>query len=211
MADDAKTWALIHEERAGLADTLSELSSDQWAVASLCAGWTVKLAAAHVLSGAEQTALRFFGGMAASGFRFNAMMKRDADRLGALSTTEIVDRLQARTSTTNHPPAPVMAMLGEVVVHGEDIRRPLGLNREVPAAAVVACLEMFKGASFPVVAKRRIEGLQLVATDSDWRHGAGPEVRGPGLSLVLAMTGRRPGLEDLAGDGVATLGSRLAA
>ncbi|MGC9961187.1 MAG: maleylpyruvate isomerase family mycothiol-dependent enzyme [Acidimicrobiales bacterium] len=206
MADNAK----IHTERAGLADTLSELSPEQWSVASLCAGWSVKLAAAHVLSGAEQTGPRFMGGMAATGFRFNARMKRDANRLGALSTTEIVDRLRARTSTTNHPPAPVMAMLGEVVVHGEDIRRPLGLHRDVPAAAVVACLEMFKGASFPVAAKRRIERLQLVATDSDWKYGAGPEVRGPGLSLVLAMTGRQPGLEDLAGDGLATLRSRLA-
>ena len=204
MADDAKTWALIHEERAGLADTLSELSSDQWAVASLCAGWTVKLAAAHVLSGAEQTALKFFGGMAASGA--TAVGCRDFAILTLLS------RLGLRSLE-----AAVLSLggidwrAGEIVVHGEDIRRPLGLNREVPAAAVVACLEMFKGASFPVVAKRRIEGLQLVATDSDWRHGAGPEVRGPGLSLVLAMTGRRPGLEDLAGDGVATLGSRLAA
>ena len=41
--------------------------------------------------------------------------------------TALVARLRARTTTTNHPPAPVMAMLGEIVVHGEDIRRPLGI------------------------------------------------------------------------------------
>ena len=210
MADNAKTWELIHAERARLADTLAALSAEQWSVASLCEGWNVKLAAAHVLSGAEQTAGGFMGGMAATGFRFNVMMKRDAARFGALSTAEIVDRLRARTTTTDHPPAPVMAMLGEVVVHGEDIRRPLGLHSEVSSDAVVACLDMFKGSNFPVGAKRRISGLTLVATDSAWRHGSGPEVAGSGLSILLAMTGRRSGSEDLAGDGVTALRSRLA-
>ena len=36
----------------------------------------------------------------------------------------------------------------------------------------------------------------------------GPEVTGPILSLVMAMTGRRPHIDDLSGDGVATLRQR---
>ena len=64
---------------------------------------------------------------------------------------------------------------------------------------------------FPVGAKKRIAGLRLVATDLDWSHGTGPEVTGPALPLLLAMTGRSAGLADLAGAGLATLGTRMPA
>jgi uncharacterized protein (TIGR03083 family) len=148
--------------------------------------------------------------MVANAFRFDTMIDRDARRLGRLSPKEIVERLRARTTTTNHPPAPVMAMLGEVVVHGEDIRRPLGLPGETAAEATVPCLDMFKDANFPLGSKRRVAGLRLVATDVDWSHGAGPEVSGSGLSLLLAMTGRPAGLDGLTGNGVVDLRARLA-
>jgi hypothetical protein len=48
----------------------------------------------------------------------------------------------------------------------------------------------------------------LKATDTEWSHGSGPEVAGPIVSLVLAMTGRKAALDDLSGDGVAELRSR---
>ena len=169
----------------------------------------MQLTAGHLVAGAEQTGLNFLKGMVASGMRFNVMVGRDAQRLGSLAPKEIVDRLRARTTTTNHPPAPVAAMLGEAVVHGEDIRRPLGLSAKVANDATVACLDLFKGANFPVGAKKRIAGLRLVASDAPWSHGAGPEVTGPALSLVMVMTGRSAGLDGLTGDGVAVLRSRL--
>jgi uncharacterized protein (TIGR03083 family) len=207
--DDTKTWELIHRERAVMADTLAELKPAQWAEPSLCGGWSVHIMAGHILAAAEQTPGNFMKRMAANGFRFNTMVDRDARRLGALSPTEIIERLRARTTTTNRPPAPVMAMLGEIVVHGEDLRRPLGLHNDTSGEAVAACLEMYKGASFPVGGKKRIGGLRLVASDVDWSHGAGPEVSGSGLSLLLAMTGRPAGLAGLAGEGVTTLGGRM--
>ena len=51
-------------------------------------------------------------------------------------------------------------------------------------------------------------GLTLRATDAEWSHGTGPEVAGPMLSLVMAMTGRKEPLGDLTGDGLATLRAR---
>jgi uncharacterized protein (TIGR03083 family) len=209
MPDNARTWKLIHAERQHLADTLEGLSPEQWATPSLCAGWSVQATAAHILAGAEQTPLGFLSGLATSGFRFNTLMQRDVQRLGALAPSVLVDRLRARTTTTNHPPAPVGAMLGEIVVHGEDIRRPLGLHAQITTDATVGCLELYKGANFPVGAKKRIAGLRLVATDVTWSHGSGPEVTGPALSLVMVMAGRAAGLKELTGGGVAALGSRL--
>lgn len=207
--DDAKTWQLIHTERASMADTLAALQPDQWARPSLCGGWTVRQAAGHIVAGAEQTGGAFFAGMAKNAFRFNTMMDRDAKRLGALPPAEIIKRLRARTTTTNRPPAPVTTVLGEIVVHGLDIRQPLGLPSDTSPEAMVACLEMYKKASFPVGTKKRIEGLRLVSTDVDWSHGSGPEVSGPSQSLLLAMTGRRPGLDGLAGPGLDQLRSRM--
>jgi hypothetical protein len=70
---------------------------------------------------------------------------------------------------------------------------------------------MYTSANFPVGGKKRIQGLRLVATDTGWTHGTGPEVSGPGLSLMLAMTGRAAGLDDLSGDGATLIGQRMTA
>jgi uncharacterized protein (TIGR03083 family) len=210
MADDTNTWRLIHAERSALADQLDTLSSQQWTTASWCGTWTVHVVAAHILAGAEQTPAAFATALAASGFRFNTMIDRAAHRLARLEPAEIINRLRARTSTTNHPPAPVMAMLGEVVVHSADLRQPLGLPATTPPEAARACLEMYKTASFPVGGKKRIRGLRLRASDVDWSCGEGPEVAGPAQSLLLAMTGRAGGLGDLDGPGVAIMRERMA-
>jgi uncharacterized protein (TIGR03083 family) len=209
VMDDTSTWKLIHRERASIADTLATLTPSQWAQPSLCDGWTVRIAASHIVTGAEQTKKRFVGHMFANGFRFNKMMDRDAKRVAARAPDEIIARLRARVTTTNHPPAPVITMLGEVVVHSDDIRRPLGLESDTSPEALVACLDMYKTASFPVGTKKRIEGLRLVATDVGWAHGTGPEVTGPAMPLLMAMTGRTQGLDGLAGEGLATLRNRM--
>jgi uncharacterized protein (TIGR03083 family) len=169
----------------------------------------VHVTAGHILVGAEQTRGRFLRRMATNGFRFNTMMDRDARHAAALPPREIVERLRATTTTTNRPPAPVATMLGEIVVHGEDVRRPLHIDDAPSVDATVACLELYKDASFPLGTKKRIAGLRLVATDVDWAHGEGPEVSGAGASLLLAMTGRSAVLDELTGDGVATLRTRM--
>jgi uncharacterized protein (TIGR03083 family) len=189
---------------------LATLTPDQWSQPSLCSGWTVQMTAGHIVQGAEQTTGSFMSDMLSSGFRFNAMMDRQARTLGALPTTEIVQRLSARTTTTNKAPAPVATMLGEVVTHTEDITRPLGLDHQPQPDAMVACLDHYKKVNFPVGAKKRIAGLHLKATDVDWTYGDGPEVLGPALSLVMIMTGRAAGLDGLEGAGVADLRSRMA-
>jgi len=203
-----ETWKYIHAERVQMAETLTGLSADQWATPSWCAGWSVRDVAGHILAAAEQTPANFYKEMISAGFRFNVFANRAAKRLGALGPDDLVRRLQARTSTTNHPPAPVMAMLGEIVVHGADIRRPLGLEHRSPEPALIALANSWKNSNLLIGAKRRIAGLRLRATDSDWIWGDGPEVAGPLSSLILAMTGRKGAHGDLAGDGLAKLAAR---
>jgi uncharacterized protein (TIGR03083 family) len=200
-----ETWSYIHAERAAMADTWTGLSADQWTSSSWCQGWSVQDTAGHVLAAAEQTPFNFYKELATAGFRFNVFTDRGARRLGALSPAELIDRLRARTATTNRPPAPVVAMLGEIVVHGEDIRRPLGLRHQYAEGALVAVADNYTKTNLLIGSKRRIAGLRLRATDCEWLHGEGPEVSGPLASLILAMAGRSGAQDDLDGDGLAIL------
>lgn len=211
MTHDAQTWSKIHAGGASIADTIESLTPEQWRTPSLCAGWNVGMMAAHLLSSAEQTPEHFVGGMLSSGFSFDRAMARDVRARADLTPTQIAERLRQRTTTTNKPPAPTLAMLGEVVVHGEDLRRPLGLTAPVDVDAANACLALYTKASFPVGGRKRIGGLRLVSTDTGWTYGDGPEVSGPAMSLLLAMTGRSAGLRDLTGEGTPQLGQRVTA
>lgn len=201
-------WKHIHTERIALVETLETLDDEQWATPSWCTGWSVRQAAGHVLAAAEQTPANFYRDLAAVGFRFHAFTDKDAHRLGSIETSELIRRLRARTTTTNHPPAPVIAMLGEIVVHGDDIRRPLGMRHQPEESALVAVADSWKNSNLLIGAKRRIQGLALVATDSEWSHGNGPVVTGPLHSLILAMVGRRGSHVDLSGDGLTLLATR---
>lgn len=204
----AEIWKHIHSERIDMVGTWAELSPEQWTRPSWCVGWSVQETSGHILAAAEQTPANFYKEMAAARFRFNVFADRAAKRLGALSPDELVRRLRIRTSTKNHPPAPVIAMLGEIVVHGEDIRRPLGIVHRSPEAALVAVADNYKNANLLIGSKRRIAGLSLRATDIAWAHGEGPEVSGPLISLILAMAGRTGAQADLAGDGLSILAVR---
>jgi uncharacterized protein (TIGR03083 family) len=201
-------WKHIHTERSNLIDTLTVFTTEQWSGPSLCEGWSVQEVAGHLVAGAEQTPANFFVELAQAGFKFDTFTDRGAKKNAAAGPTELVRRLQARTTTTNHPPGPASAMLGEVVVHGADIRRPLRLHYDYPPAALVEVADAWKNSNIIIGAKRRIAGVRLKASDADWTHGDGPEVVGPMIAIVLAMAGRRDAHRDLSGEGLATLASR---
>jgi uncharacterized protein (TIGR03083 family) len=201
-------WPLIHAEREALADDLQSLDEGGWATQSLCAQWTVRDVLAHMTATARMTPPKFFIGLAGAGFSFQAMTAKDIKREEAGTPAQGLAEFRSLLKATNRPPGPAEAMLGEAVIHSEDIRRPLGLKREYPAEAVVRVADFFKGSNMLIGAKNRIAGLTLTATDAEWSSGSGPEVKGPILSLVLAMTGRSAALEDLSGDGVATMRGR---
>src|SRR5436190_21123084 len=99
-------------------------------------------------------------------------------------------------------------VLAGSVIHTHDSRRALGAPGTVPEERVRAALDRMKNTGTILGNKKRIAGLKLVATDMDWTHGDGVEVRGTGEALLMAMCGRKSALDDLSGDGVATLRSR---
>jgi uncharacterized protein (TIGR03083 family) len=202
------TWPAIHAERAALADDLASLSDAQWRTPSLCRDWTVRDVLGHLTATAKMTTPSFFAKFAGAGFRFGTMTARDIARETGGTPAEGLAEFRRVVDRTSSPPAPVDSWLGEVIVHGEDIRRPLAIQHDYPVDALVRVADFYKGSNLLIGAKNRIAGLTLTATDTDWSTGSGPEVRGPMLALVLAMTGRSAALTDLSGDGLDTLKAR---
>ncbi len=207
----ADPWPLIHAERAALAADLEHLDDSTWQTPSLNAEWSVRETLGHMTATAKMTPVRFFAKFAGAGFNFNAMTSRDVTAETAGTPAENLATFRGVTNATTHPPGPVESMLGEAIIHAEDIRRPLGIKRDYPMEAVVRVGDFYKKSNLIVGAKKRIDGLRLSASDTEWSTGSGPEVRGPMLSLVLAMTGRSAALDDLTGDGVEALRSRFPA
>jgi uncharacterized protein (TIGR03083 family) len=206
---NSSPWPLIHAERAALAADLAPLDDGQWKTPSLCQGWSVREVLGHLTATAKMTPPRFLAEFAAAGFRFNVMTAKDVRRETADTPAEGLAAFRALATATTHPPGPAEAMLGEAVIHGEDIRRPLGISRDYPMAAVLRVADFYTGSNLLIGAKNRIAGLRLHAADADWSTGSGPEVSGPAVSLVLAMTGRSAALDDLSGDGLAELRARF--
>lgn len=203
------TWDLIHAERRQLVADLEHLTDDQWHTESLCPSWNVHRVVGHVLALTKQTPPAFLRKFVASGFRFDSMVAKDAARQSAGTPGQTLAELAAHVDDTSAPPGPVDSWIGEIVVHGADIRRPLGIAYTPPVATTWQVADFYKNSNLLIGAKKRITGLRLVATDTDWHHGSGPEVRGPILSLVQAMTGRGVALADLSGPGTAELSSRM--
>jgi len=202
-------WTTIHEERRALLKDLESLPDERWSTPSLCEGWTVQVVLVHMVAAAKKSPPKCFAGMIGSGFRFNAMAAKDVARETEGGPAQTLARFREILDRTTSPPGPKTTWVGEVVVHGEDIRRPLGIKHTYPADALTSVADFYKGSNLLIGAKNRISGLELRATDADWSTGTGPTVSGPMLSLVMAMVGREPALDDLSGEGVATLRERM--
>jgi uncharacterized protein (TIGR03083 family) len=204
-------WSVIATERGALADDLAGIDAAAWDTPSLCAGWTVRDVTAHMIATAEMTPPKFVAKMVRNGFSFQRMTARDIAANRGGSPAAELKHLRGVKDRRTSPPGPKPSWLGETIVHGEDVRRPLGLARAYPVDAVVTAADFYQGSNLLIGAKSRIAGLALRATDANWSHGTGPTVEGPMLSLLLAMTGRRAALDDLTGEGVETLRQRCAA
>ncbi|RAY13004.1 hypothetical protein DPM19_21055 [Actinomadura craniellae] len=204
----AGTWPLIHAERAALAADLASLTDERWATPSLCAGLTVREVLAHLTAAARLTPVRWLAGVIRCRFDFDRQVAmRLAEQLGS-TPAETLERFRDSVTSTTKPPLPDLAMLGETIVHAEDIRRPLGIRRDYPIDTLTQVAGYYQGSDLVVLAKGRIAGLRLVATDGPFTTGSGPLVSGPTLALIMAMTGRSAYCDALEGDGVAALRQR---
>jgi uncharacterized protein (TIGR03083 family) len=194
-------------ERTALADLLETLTPEQWQAQTLCDDWRVRDVVAHVMS---------FDGLTAIGLVRRAIRGRilhinqmGVDELASLTTDELLSRLRAHVR-----PQGMATMLGgrlallDVTIHHQDIRRPLGLPRQIPAEQ----LRWVLGASLrtpELPGWHLARGVRLAPTDLDWSHGSGPEVSGPAEAVLMTIAGRRSALGELSGPGQAVVAGRL--
>ena len=204
----ADIWPTVRAERQALAADLAGLSDERWDARSLCEAWTVRDALAHMTGTAKISPGSFFPKLISSGFSFDRLQAKDIAAERGATPADTLRRFEAIIPSTKHPPGPGLTMMAETLIHSEDIRRPLQITHAYPTEWLSQVADFYKGSNLIVGTKRRIAGLSLRATDTEWSHGSGPEVSGPLLSLLLAMTGRQAGLVDLQGPGVDILRGR---
>jgi uncharacterized protein (TIGR03083 family) len=202
-------WPTIHAERRALADDLANLTDEQWATQSLCGEWNVHQVLAHQLTAARMTPPKFFLKLAAARFNFNRYAAKQVAIHRAGGPAATLAAFRAATLRKTAPPGPKETWLGEVFVHGEDIRRPLGITRAYPLPEVARAIALYARSNVIIGGKSRVAGLTLRATDTDFSVGTGPLVEGPAISLLLAASGRAVALDELSGPGLATLRERF--
>jgi uncharacterized protein (TIGR03083 family) len=201
-------WPTIHTERAALARDLADLTDAQWETQSLCTDWNVHEVLAHLLSAAKMTPPKFLGKFAAAGFVFNTFTARQVALEAAGGPAATLAAFRKAEPRTTAPPGPKDTWLGEAFVHGEDIRRPLGITHEYPLPQVARAIAFYAKSNAIIGGKTRVSGVTLTATDIDFSVGSGPPVEGPAISLLLAASGRKSALQDLSGPGVEVLRDR---
>ena len=201
----ASTKEMARDERAEFASFLDGLTPQQWDSPTLCDLWTVRDVAIHTVSYDELSLAGLVG-------RF-MRGRLNTDRINAIGVADYADRSPEqivaliRANTEPHGLAGGFGgkiALTDGMIHQQDIRRSLGRPRTVDPERLRTALDFALFAP-TIRGAWRARGVRLVATDSDWSHGKGPEVRGTGEAVLMAMAGRRAALDDLEGPGKAKL------
>ncbi|HEX3707148.1 MAG TPA: maleylpyruvate isomerase family mycothiol-dependent enzyme [Mycobacteriales bacterium] len=197
----------VREAMLSLANHLDGLSEAQWDTASLCEEWRVRDVLAHTTAGAEGAfgASAIIGGLLRHGFDYNRWVAIDGRTRGEQDPTAVLAAFRTAAERPRKARASEqIRALAHVLIHGQDICRPLGIERALPESDL-AIVADFTATSFIFRARRRISDVRLTATDIKWSLGDGPEVSGPAEALVMMMAGRPNALDDLSGPGIGAL------
>ena len=182
-------WRRVDEQRIGLAGLLEDLTAEQWTAPSLCDGWQVRDVAAH-LTHSHMHPVRAIVEAARSGFRFDSMIQR-LGREDPRSQAEIAIALRGMAGSRKRVPGTsVQQPLIELLVHGQDITVPLGIDWPMPLDAAREVAQKLSGMTFPLNGQRRLAGVRLVATDAEFAAGEGREVQVPIGDIVMVLAGR---------------------
>lgn len=202
--------AAVADERRRLVHHVRDLTDEQWATRSLCAAWTVRDVIAHLAGTTRVGVAQIVPAAIRARGNFDRMEVRlAATRAAAFTTAELVAQLHdSAQSTRRTPGSKPMDPLMDLVIHAQDIARPLGRPYVSPPEVVAACLDYVAGNRF-MGGPKRLAGVRVVSTATGWARGDGPEIRGADIDLLLVAAGRRAGLAGTSGPGVPVVAERL--
>jgi len=200
---------LARDEREDFAILLEGLTMQQWQSQSLCDRWRVHEVVAHAIGydplNCRQLVRRFAKGAVTSGGANAVGVTEFAGKSPQELVSLVRQYAEPRGLTTGFGGR---IALTDSMIHQQDIRRPLGMPRAIPAKRLRTALDFARWAP-PLRGAWRARGVRLVAADLPWSLGKGPEVSGPGEALLMAMAGRRAALADLDGPGKGKLAQRI--
>ncbi|MEU4623398.1 maleylpyruvate isomerase family mycothiol-dependent enzyme [Actinoplanes sp. NPDC023801] len=198
---------MIADERRRMADLVDSLDDRQLSTPSLCGAWSVKEVVGHLVAAVAAPASATLLVLVRSGFRIHRANARLATRMAARPAGELAALLREHAENPFRPPiVGYPGQLTDLQVHGQDIRRPLGLPHDLRPDRLRVSLDFLVGGrAVGFVPKNRLKGLRFEATDLGWAWGGGRLVRGPAEAVMLALTGRRAALAELSGDGLESL------
>ena len=201
----------IADERRRVADLVDSLTPEQLETPSLCGEWTVKQVAGHLLAAISEPPTPVLPLLIRSGLNIHKANSRLAVLMAERSPAELAQGLRKNADNPFRPPiVGYPGQLTDLQVHGQDMRRPLGLPHGLQLERLRASLDFLVGGrAVGFTPKRRLAGLRFEASDLDWFSGVGSLVAGPAEALMLAMTGRKVALSELDGPGVPILRNRL--
>src|SRR5271165_2538309 len=162
---DDHLWHLAHAERRALAVDLSGLNPEQWRHGTLCGEWDVEEVVAHLTAAASLNQWRWVRSMLGARFRVDVHNQRRLVEHRGNTPAETLERFHAIIDSTTAPSGHTPAYLGEVVVHAEDIRQPLGLSRTPDVDALTPVADFFARRDFTVSSRTHVADLQLRADD----------------------------------------------
>ena len=200
---------MARDERAEMADFLASLRAEQWDQPSLCVGWSIRDVAAHAVSYEEHGLADALGRLARARLRPGRLNEVALAEYAAPEPQELVAFLRGHLT-----PRGATARFGgrvglvDAMIHHQDMRRPLGMARQVPAERLLAALP-FAVTAPPLRGFWNTRGVRVVATDLDWARGRGPEARGAGEAVLMVLAGRRGVAGELTGPGASILQERL--
>lgn len=190
-------WSVVHAEREALIADLERLDDTAWATPSLCTGWTVHDVLAHLVNDAKTTPFSFVAQLASARFDFDALNQRGMEAERQEHPRDTLERFRAAAGRTSSAPTPAATRYVEAFVHGEDIRRPLGITHTYPRAAVLEAIAhqrktpVAMGGGRELAADRALVAIDAGASpDRSLTLGHGPAVRGTAIDLLMWLSGR---------------------
>ncbi|MDH6195126.1 uncharacterized protein (TIGR03083 family) [Mycobacterium frederiksbergense] len=199
---------MVHAERRALVEDVAGLEAAEWEVPSLCVGWAVRDVVAHLAATAALTRIGFAREFTRARFSVDRIIERQVALAREQNATASLMALRSAVDEVASPPLPLITRIIEIVVHGEDIRRPLGINH-VYSTTYIADAVAYLYSDRPSGGKQRLKGLTMLATDAHFCVGDGALVTGPAVALLLAASGRLAVFDELSGPGVSQLINRV--
>ncbi|MGY0499929.1 maleylpyruvate isomerase family mycothiol-dependent enzyme [Nocardia sp. FBN12] len=186
-------WEAVAEERSTLVELLRELPESAWDTASLCEGWRVRDVAAHLVLATRVTIVSLLVNLIRARGNTDRLIHdtavRHADRT---PTAALLAELRATIDSRAIPvgTTPIDRLM-DLLVHGQDIAVPLGIDRVMPSTPARLALDRVWTMGAPFHAQDRLVGYALTATDTAWAAGNGTPITGTAAALLMIVTGRR--------------------